>query len=105
MAPDTGSVPHGEMDDLLSKLSGLRAESFVASRREAGLGPEQVVATVRAQFGDDDSAEQVVVWRSGEDTFAVPGDEPGAAPIDSQAFDDALAALEAVRAAAGGDES
>ena len=104
VAPDTGSVPHGEMDDLLSKLSGLRAESFVASRSEAGLGPEQVVATVRAQFGDDDTAEQVVVWRSGEDTFAVHGDEPGAAPIDNQAFDDALEALEAVRAAAGGVE-
>ena len=105
VAPDTGSVPHGEMDDLLSKLSGLRAESFVASRAEAGIGPEQVVATVRAQFGDDDTEEQVVVWRSDEDTFAVPGDEPGAARVDSQAFDDALEALEAVRGAAGGDES
>ena len=104
VAPETGSVPHGEMDDLLSKVSGLRAESFVASRAEAGVGPEQVVATVRARFGDDDTEEQAVIWRSGEDTFAIAGDEPGAARIDGQAFDDALEALEAVRDAGGADE-
>ena len=96
-APESGSVPHDAMDDLLSKLSGLRAASFVASREEAGIGPEQVAATVRARFGADDTEEQVIVWRSGEDTFAVAGDEPGAARIDSQAFDDALEALAAAR--------
>lgn len=104
VAPEAGSVPHGEMDDLLTKISGLRAESFVASRSEAGIGPEQVAATVRARFGDDDAEEQVVVWRSGEDTFAVHGDEPGAARIDGQAFDDALEALAAVRNADGSGE-
>ncbi|MCY4602545.1 MAG: DUF4340 domain-containing protein [Acidobacteria bacterium] len=104
VAPETGSVPHAEMEDLLSKLSGLRAESFVASREEAGVGPEQVAATVRAQFGDDDTEEQVVVWRSGEDTFAIAGEEPGAGRIDGQAFDDAIEALEAVRSADSRDE-
>ena len=104
VSPEIASVPHAEMDDLLSKLSGLRADSFVASRAEAGVGPEQVLATVRARFGDDDTEEQVVVWRSGEDTFAIAGDEPGAGRIDSQALDDALEALEAVRSADSGDE-
>ena len=97
VAPEGGSVPHDAIDDLLSKLSGLRADSFVASREEAGIGPEQVAATVRARFGDDDTEEQVIVWRYGEDTFAVNGDEPGAGRIDSQAFDDALEALAAAR--------
>lgn len=101
LAPGTGSVPHGEMDDLLSKVSALRAESFVASREEAGLGAGQVAATIRARFGDDNAAEQVVVWRSGDDTFAMHGGEPGAGAIDSQAFDDALDALAAARGAAG----
>ena len=99
VAPEAGSVAHDAIDDLLSKLSGLRAESFLASRAEAGIGPEQVAATVRARFGDGDTEEQVVVWRAGEDTFAVSGDEPGAARIDSQAFDDALAALDAASGA------
>ena len=97
VAPESGSVPHDAIDDLLSKLSGLRAESFVASRQEAGIGPEQAAATVSARFGDDGTEEQVVFWRSGEETFAVNGGEPGAARIDSQAFDDALAALDAAR--------
>lgn len=96
-APESGSVPHDAMDDLLSKLSGLRAASFVASREDSGIGPEQLAATVRARFGDADTQEQVIFWRSGEDTFAVNGDEPGAARIDSQAFDDALEALAAAR--------
>lgn len=104
VAPDSGSVPHDAIDDLLAKLSGLRAESFVASRAEAGIGPEQTAATVRARFGDDDTEEQVVFWRSGEETFAVNGSEPGAARIDSQAFDDALEALAAARNPDGADE-
>lgn len=106
VTPESRGVPHEAMDDLLSKLSGLRAESFVASREEAGLGQDQVAATVRARFGDDDTDEQVVVWRSGDDTFAISGDEPGAARIDSQAFDDALEALDTAldTESAGADE-
>ncbi len=94
--PGSAEVPRADMDNLLSQVSVLRAESFVASRAEAGLGPEQVAATIRAQFGDDDTEEQVTVWRSGEDTYAVRGDESGAGQIDSQAFDDALDALDAL---------
>ncbi len=95
--PGSADVPRADMDSLLSQVSVLRAESFVASRAEAGLGPEQVVATIRARFGDDGSEEQVTVWRSGEDTYAVRGDESGAGRIDSQAFDAALDALEALQ--------
>ena len=95
--PGSAEVPRADMDNLLSQVSVLRAESFVASRSEAGLGPEQVVATLRARFGDDDAEEQVTVWRSGEDTFAVRGDEAGAGRIDGQAFDGAIDALEALQ--------
>ena len=95
--PGSAEVPRADMDNLLSQVSVLRAESFVASRAEAGLGPEQAVATIRARFGDDDAEEQVTVWRSGEDTYAVRGDETGAGTIDGQALDDALDALEALQ--------
>lgn len=97
--PDPADVPRTEMDDLLTKVSNLRAESFVESRPDTGLGPEQVAATIRARFGDDDVEERVTVWRAGDDTFAVRGDEAGAARIDGQAFDDALEALDAAVAA------
>lgn len=97
--PDPADVPRTEMDDLLTKVSNLRAESFVESRADAGLGPEQVAATIRARFGDDDAEERVTVWRAGDDTFAVRGDEAGAARVDGQAFADALEALDAAVAA------
>ena len=95
--PEPADVDRDRMDDLLRQLSGLRAEAFVASRDDTGLGDENVVATIRARFGDDDTEERVVIWRSGEDTFGVHGDEPGAGQIDSQAFDDAIETLEAVQ--------
>lgn len=95
--PGSAEVPRADMDSLLSQVSVLRAESFVASRADAGLGPEQVAATIRARFGEDGTEEQVTVWRSGEDTYAVRGDESGAGQIDSQAFDAALDALEALQ--------
>lgn len=96
--PGSADVPRADMDDLLSKVASLRAESFVASRADAGLGPEQVAATIRARFGDGGTEEQVVVWRSGEDTYAVRDDEPGAARVDGATFDEALEALETLAA-------
>lgn len=95
--PGSAEVPRADMDNLLSQVSVLRAESFVDSRADAGLGPEHIVATIRARFGDDDAEEQVTVWRSGEDTYAVRGDEAGAGTIDGPAFDAALDALEALQ--------
>ena len=95
--PAALDVDGTEMDDLLAKLSNLRAESWVASRDAAGLDDGEPMATIHAHFGEDETEERVTVWRSGEDTFAVHGDEPGAATIDTGAFDDALAVLETVQ--------
>ena len=97
--PESGDVDRTEMDDLLAKLSNLRAESFVESRADAGLTDDEPVATIRVRYGsgDDTTDEHVVVWRSGEETFAVHGDEAGAAMIATGSFDDALDALEAIQ--------
>ena len=98
VAPESADLDQDQVNDLLRQLSGLRAESFVGSRDEAGLDDEQIVATVRARFGEEDTDEAVVVWRSGDDTFAVPEGEPGAAQIDTQTFNDAMGTLEALHA-------
>ena len=97
--PESGDVDRTEMDDLLAKLSNLRAESFVESRADAGVTDDEPVATIRVRYGagDDTIDEHVVVWRSGEETFAVHGDESGAAIITTGSFDDAFDALEAVQ--------
>ena len=95
--PRSADVDRSAMDDLLAQLSNLRAESFIASRD--GLS-EPPFATLNVGFGEGDDAEvdRVVVWRSGEETHAVHGDEPGAALIDTRAFDEAMEALETVQA-------
>lgn len=98
VAPDSAELDQDKVQDLLRQLSGLRAESFIGSRAEAGLDDEQVVATVRARYGDDDTEETVVVWRVEEETWAVPEGEPGAARIDSQTFDSAIETLDQLRA-------
>ena len=94
-APDAGDVETSAMDDLLSKLSNLRAESFVASRDDTGL--DAPAATLLVTFDEDGEQERVIVGRVGEDVFAVSGDEPGAARLNTRAWEDALESLDALQ--------
>ena len=93
-APDDGDVEPSAMDDLLAKLSNLRAESFVASRD--GTGFDAPVSTILVTFDEDGTQERVVVGRVDDEVFAVNGDEPGAARLNTRAWDDALDALDAL---------
>ena len=92
--PEPAEVERPEMDALLRALSDLRADSFVESRRGTGL--EAPLATITATFGDDGEEERVLIGRSGDATYGVHGDEPGAAVVDTAAVDDALEALDAL---------
>ena len=94
-APDAGDVEHADMDDLLAKLSNLRAESFEASRDGTGL--DAPVATVTVTFDDGSEQERVVVGRTGDDVFAVSDDEPGAARVNTRSWEDAIEALDHLR--------
>ena len=93
-APDDGDVEPSAMDDLLAKLSNLRAESFVASRDGTGL--EAPAWTIRVTFDEDGEHERVAVGRIGDEVFSVKGDEPGAARLNTRAWEDALGALDAL---------
>ena len=93
-APDEGDVEPNVMDDLLAKLSNLRAESFVASRDGTGL--DAPGWTMLGTFDEDGEQERVVVGRVDDEVFAVNGDEPGAARLNTRAWDDALEALDAL---------
>ena len=95
--PQALDVDRAEMDDLLAKLSNLRADSWIESRDDPEFGPLEQIATIRARFGEETTEDRVTIWRSAQDTFGVHGDEPGAAKIDTQAFDDALSALETLQ--------
>lgn len=95
-APDAGDVERADMDDLLAKLSNLRAESFEASRDGTGLDTPS--AAIAVTF-DDGDRESVTVGRTGVDVFAVSGDEPGAARVDTRSWEDAIEALDLLRGA------
>lgn len=90
--PDERTVEQPALDNLLAKLSGLRAESFVDSR--AGTGLDAPLATVTATFGDGQEEVVTIGW-SGDTHHAVHGDEPGAGIVDSIAIDEALGAIDA----------
>ena len=98
-APDPGDVERADIDDLLAKLSNLRAESFQPTREDTGL--DAPAATIAVTF-DDGERERVAVGRSGDDVFAVSGDEPGAARVVTRSWEDAIGALDPLR---GDDEA
>ncbi len=93
-APDPGDVERADMDDLLARLSNLRAESFEPSRDGTGL--DAPLAEITVTF-DDGDRESVAVGRTGDDVFAVSGDEPGAARVNTRSWEDAIEALDPLR--------
>ena len=81
-------------DDLLTKLSSLRADSFEAAANAALKSP---ALTVVAQFGDDKRTEQVTFARAGTDVVASRSDEPGTARVEAGSFDETMKALDALK--------
>ncbi len=81
-----------KMDELLNKLSALRAQSFSGSTDSTGVQQPALVVSVSY---DNGKSERVRIGRSGGEAFAVHGEEPGAARLDKTAFDDAVKALDA----------
>ena len=82
------------MDDLLGRLSNLRAESFEPSRDGTGLDAPVAEVTVAIDGGD---RESVTVGRNGDDVFAVSVGEPGAARVNPRSWEDAIEALAPLR--------
>jgi Domain of unknown function (DUF4340) len=90
----TRDADTAKMDDLLSKLTNLRSEEFVAAA-PAAAGPP--VLRVSAEF-DESKKDEASIGRSGVDTFGSRADEPGAMKLATSAVDEALTALDAVLA-------
>ena len=91
--PENGAIDTAAMDDLLSRLSSLRADGFVAVRDATGL--DAPLASFRVTFDDGDE-ERVTVGRVEDEVFGVNGGEPGAARLETSAWDAALEALDAL---------
>src|SRR5262245_54719656 len=86
VSPNPGDVEKEKMDGLLSKLSNMRAASFVESTAKTGIDKPALVATVK--FDDGKKEEKVTFGQEGNDVFAARPGEPGAAKADKADFDD-----------------
>lgn len=84
-----------KFESALTKLSGLRAESFADAGAKTGLDSPEV--TVKATFDERKKTETVTFGRVGTEVFAGRADEPGAAKADAAAFDEALKAFDELK--------
>jgi hypothetical protein len=80
-------------DDLVNRITGLRAGSF-ENQAHASLKTPVLVVTVRS---NDNKTETVSFGRSGSDVYAARADEQGAAKMDAAALDEALKLLDGVK--------
>jgi hypothetical protein len=92
VSPNPGEPDTGKVDQLLAGLADVRATSFVPTTAKTGL--DAPALTVVAKFDDGKKEERVTFGRSGSDVFAARSDDPGAAKIEAEKFDEALKALD-----------
>ena len=93
-AADGKDVDSAKAEDLLTKVSGLRAESFEASAPAALKNP---ALTVVVRYDDGKKMEQVAFARAGSDVLASRSDESGAAKVLADSFDETMKAIDAVK--------
>lgn len=90
----TRDADTAKMDDLLAKLSNLRADTFVAAAPAKAATP---VVKVTAEF-DENKKEDASIGKDGADAFGTRPDEAGAMQLTASAVDEALKALDDVLA-------
>jgi hypothetical protein len=86
-------VDSATMDDLLSKLTAMRAQSYAATLDKTGLDKPALVVAVSYDQG---KFERVRFGSVNADAFATREGEGGVAKLDARAFDDLSAALTAI---------
>jgi hypothetical protein len=86
------AIESSRIEDVLSRISGLRAVAFV----EALPAGATEVARASARWDDGKREETVTFSRAGDQLYAVRGSEPGAVTLTASDFDAAVQALEAL---------
>jgi hypothetical protein len=84
VSPTTGDVDKEKIDSMLSRLSNMRAASFVASDAKTGL--DKPAMTVHVKFDDGKKEERVTFGKNGDEVYASRPGEPGAARADTSDF-------------------
>ncbi|HTK29423.1 MAG TPA: DUF4340 domain-containing protein [Vicinamibacterales bacterium] len=92
VSPSAKDANKDTMDALLSRLSNMRATSFVAST--AGTGLDKPALVVDVKFDDGKKEERVTFGQNGSDTYASRPGEPGGAKVDTADFTDVIKSLD-----------
>jgi hypothetical protein len=87
------AVDTAKVEDMLTKLSNIRAQLF-QDRVDPALKMPTLVATVKMDSG---KTETVTFARQGNAVLANRADEPGSATVEVPAFNDAMTAIDAVK--------
>ena len=92
VSPNAGEPDAMHVDDLLTRLEGLRATAFLDST--AGTGVDKPTLLVHSSFEGGTREDRVSFGRSGTKVFAVIAGQPGAAEVPAAEFDEAIKALD-----------
>jgi uncharacterized protein DUF4340 len=87
------TVETAKVEDLLTKLSSIRAQLF-QDRVDPSLRMPTLTATLKL---DNGKMETVAFARQGNAVLASRADETGSATVEVPAFDDAITALDAIK--------
>jgi hypothetical protein len=95
--PAAKDVDAAKIDTFLTRLSNLRAESFLAPDDKSKTGLDAPAAIVVVRFEDGKKQERVVFGKVGTDVFASRAGEPGAAKVATFDFDEAMKGLDDIK--------
>jgi len=92
VSPNAADVDRDKVEGFLSRLSNMRATSFVESTAKTGL--DKPALSIVAKFDDGKKEERVVFGKEGDDVFASRPGEPGAAKTDATDFNESIKTLD-----------
>jgi hypothetical protein len=94
VSPNPADVDKEKMDSFLSKISNMRAASFVDSTAKTGL--DKPALSVEVKFEEGKKTDKVTFGQAGSDVYAARPSEPGAAKADSADFTDVMKSIDEI---------
>ena len=94
VSPTAGDLDKDKSDGLLSKLSNIRAASFVDSTAKTGLDKPALAIVVK--FDEGKKEDRATFGQVGDDVYVSRPGEPGAAKISKADLDDVIKSLDEI---------
>jgi hypothetical protein len=94
VSPTAGDLDKEKSDSLLSRLSNIRASSFVDSTAKTGL--DKPAMTVVVKFDDGKKEDRATFGQAGDDVYVSRPGEPGAAKISKADLDDVIKSFDEI---------